>query len=513
MDDPQPLPEVKEPSTRILVLHWFRRLVPSLDVERRARVQVKLRDESRPDFGYFLLVALSSLIATSGLITDSAAVIIGAMLVAPLMSPILGISLASITGDGRLARDAGSALLRGMVFAVGVAWFLPWLAQILPFNPIANPAELPGEVLARTNPSPFDLGVAVAGGLAAAFALAQPSISAALPGVAIATALMPPLCTVGIGLALSDGRIAGGALLLFLTNLAAIAFAGVLTFFALGFRPQGQNNLQRGVPRSLTVSATLVALLVIPLAYVSATFLSQGREGIQIREIVRNILADRHAELISVDYSFDGDVLDLEVAARSSYGFFYEDVVELQDDLGVSLLDTDLNFSSLSLSLTVIPSSRLDPRIPPTFTPTPTLGPTPTSTITHTPTSTSTQIPTSTSSPEPTSTPTQTPTPSLLVVSNTDGRGLQLRTEPFGADLARMREGTQLIMLYGYQIEGGLVWIEVMDPDGRIGWVPQFYTYLITLTPSPTLSPTPTSSVIPSPETVGTEVMSPTPNP
>ena len=92
-------------------------------------------------------------------------------------------------------------------------------------------------MLARTRPTPFDLGVALAGGAAAAYALAQPKLSAALPGVAIATALMPPLCAVGIGVAVGNLEVALGALLLFLTNLAAISFAGIMVFVLLGFRP------------------------------------------------------------------------------------------------------------------------------------------------------------------------------------------------------------------------------------------------------------------------------------
>jgi uncharacterized hydrophobic protein (TIGR00271 family) len=487
MTEPTTVPPSKKPTLRVLLLYWFRRLVPPLDIRRRAEVQLQLRDSSTPDFDFFMMVVLSSIIATFGLITDSAAVIIGAMLVAPLMSPILGVSLASITGDGKLARDAVASLLRGMAFAIIVAWLLTLASQILPFNPIL---EIPREVAARTRPSPFDMGIAVAGGLAAAFALAQPGLSAALPGVAIATALMPPLCTIGVGMALGDWRIAGGALLLYLTNLAAIAFAGVLTFFALGFRPQGEGLDQRRVPRSLTVSAALVALLVIPLAYVSAAFLSQGRVDIQIRDVVRQAVERRNAELVSVEHDREGDLLHLDIAIRSPMALAYEDVVDLRDELAVDLQEINLTFSELSINVTVIPSSRLDPAIPPTLTYTYTPGPTPTPTITQTPTATNSPTSTVTPTPEPSPTPSLTPTPALLVVADTGGRGLKLRTGPSGADLARMREGTQLMMLYGYQIEGGLVWIEVMDPDGRIGWVPQYYTRVITLTPSPTLTST-----------------------
>jgi uncharacterized hydrophobic protein (TIGR00271 family) len=459
-----------------------------LTIERRAEVQVLLRDACTPDFDFFLLVALSGVIAASGLITNSAAVIIGAMLVAPLMSPILGISLASITADTRMARDAITGLLRGMLLAVAVALVLTWLAQILPFNPITNPSELPDEILSRTHPSPFDLGIAVAGGMAAAFALAQPQLSAALPGVAIATALMPPLCTIGVGLALREPTIAGGAFLLYLTNLAAIGFAGVLTFYGLGFRPPGEMLDLRRLPRSLVFSAVLVALLVFPLAYVSASFFNQGREDLMIREVVTEALLSRNADLVNIEITSRSDPFRMEISARSP-NFTHEESVDLRDELAQSLLSEGFEFSSFELILTIIPYSQLDPLIPPTATPTNTMGPSPTATFSPTPTNSPTPTPTATPTTTSTSTPSSTPTPSRLVIAHTDGLGLNLRADPFGAVIAKLAEGDQVTMLYGQVIQDGLVWVEVQDEDGRIGWILIFYSDVITLTPAP--SPTP----------------------
>ncbi|MDH3944583.1 MAG: DUF389 domain-containing protein, partial [Anaerolineae bacterium] len=172
---------------RLRIKLLWRRLVPPIERERRAEIQVRLRDESEPDFDYFVLVFLSCMIATFGLLIDSGATIIGAMLVAPLMSPIIGLGLASLRGDTFLLRNAALALGRGALLSILLSTFLTLINDWLPFITLQ---ELPVEVLARIRPSPIDLGVALAGGLAAAFALAQPGLSAALPGVAIATALM-----------------------------------------------------------------------------------------------------------------------------------------------------------------------------------------------------------------------------------------------------------------------------------------------------------------------------------
>ena len=153
--------------------------------------------------------------------------------------------MASVAGERRVFQHAVIALVEGALLAAGLATALGWLAHVSPFGALT---ELPSEVLARTRPNPFDLGIALAGGAAAAYALAQPKISAALPGVAIATALMPPLCTVGIGISLGSADVSLGALLLFLTNFAAISFAGIVAFAILGFR---HYNNQPGAEHSV----------------------------------------------------------------------------------------------------------------------------------------------------------------------------------------------------------------------------------------------------------------------
>lgn len=198
------------------------RLFNPISRERQVEVRRGLDQAGTWCNDYLLLIMLSCVIATFGLILGSAAVIIGAMLIAPLMSPILRCALALVRGDlGRFAQ-AFATLLVGIVFAVGLSTLFGLLVSTGGFNFLE---ELPSKVLGRTRPSLFDLVVALAGGTAAAYALAQPHLSAALPGVAIATALMPPLCTVGIGISQSRADVSSGALLLFLANLTAPATA------------------------------------------------------------------------------------------------------------------------------------------------------------------------------------------------------------------------------------------------------------------------------------------------
>src|SRR3990172_5209327 len=313
---------------RVRARFLWRKLIPPPDIERRAEVQLQLRDASEPDFDYFVLVLLSCAIATFGLLIDSAATIIGAMLVAPLMSPILGLGLASIRGDTVLLRNAATALIRGALLAIILSFLITWINSKLPFTSMQT---LPVEVLARTRPSPIDLGVALAGGLAATFALVQPNLSAALPGVAIATALMPPLCTIGIGLALGDWSVARGASLLFITNAVTIAASAIAFFFALGFAPQRKEGEGR-LPRSLVLSAVLTLVLLAPLGYESYQFVQQAQRATLINQaVMQHISTMPDVDLVSVVSNEVGETLEIEITVRTIDALSYEDGVALRD--------------------------------------------------------------------------------------------------------------------------------------------------------------------------------------
>lgn len=447
----------------------------SLSAQRRVEVIDELDKASSPGFDYFLLVILSCSIATFGLITDSAAVIIGAMLVAPLMSPILGMSLASVAGKHLMFKRALIALLEGVFFTILLSTILGWIARALPFDFLL---ELPREIIVRTRPTPFDLGIALAGGAAAAYALAQPRLSAALPGVAIATALMPPLCTVGIGISLRDPQVAIGAFLLFFTNLTAISFAGIIVFAVLGFRPVRLENTWHHIPRSLFISASLVLLTAVPLVLLTLRLVDQAHFSQEVRSVVSEeiqVLLDAQIVDISVDTS--DSILQLRVTARTSWQPSYAQTVELQKAIASRLQRT------VALQLIIVPATKLDPLVPPTYTPSFTPGPSPVPTNTSTPRPTATQTltltptTTSTSTPTDTATPTLTftPTPMVAYISNTYGSGMYLRESPEGKIIALLPEGSPLQLLYRRQIVNGKEWIEVRDVLNRVGWMQAVY--------------------------------------
>ena len=470
--------EKARPSVRLKLRHWMRKVVPSVTLERRAVVRGNLRESAQPDFEYFVLVVLSSMIATLGLLINSGAVIIGAMLVAPLMSPIIGLGLGSLIGDETLLKNSGSAILRGAIIAVGIAVLLTWANVSLPFITLH---DLPQEVLARTRPTPIDLLIALAGGLAAAFALAQPSLSAALPGVAIATALMPPLGTVGIGIAMGRWEVAGGALLLFVTNAVTIAFASMLVFWGLGFMPGRQDG--KRVPRSLAISAMVTLLMLLPLSYLSVSFFQEASRTREINIVVAEEVANQGASLTELDVqSTDEGILQLEITLRTPKQLFYSDVDGLQADIAVRLQEP------VSIVVDQIVVAQLDPLIPPTYTVTPTpatLTPTVTATLTPTVTATST----ATYTPTPTST--STPTPETAQLQNLFANYEQCLTLRQGPgftrpEIGRLYNRSMVTVLYGEEIVDGLVWVEARDGDRRVGWLPKICMDVVTLTPSPT---------------------------
>ncbi len=184
---------------------------------------------SEPGIRFYLMVVVSTFIASIGLITNSTAVIIGAMLVAPLMTPIFGITLALLLGRPGLLGRALRAEVVGVLMAILIAVLfgsLPLEAQVTP------------EMLSRTEPNLLDLLVAVFAGFAGSYALVDERLSPSLPGVAIATAIVPPLANTGLCLSVQSYDGASGSFLLFLANFVSILLVAAVVFISAGMVPK-----------------------------------------------------------------------------------------------------------------------------------------------------------------------------------------------------------------------------------------------------------------------------------
>ncbi|MFC2055910.1 SH3 domain-containing protein, partial [Chloroflexota bacterium] len=310
--------------------------------------------------------------------------------------------------------------------------------------------------------------------------------------------------------AVAMGRmdVSGGATLLFITNAVTITFAASLVFFSLGFRGPLTNSQQR-VPRSLFVSAIFTLILLGSLSYLSYRLFETANDNRMIEKVLyEEVDKIEDAELIDWKATSSGETLELDIVLRTLRLIRYEDSVALQKAIADRLQ------RPVSLVINQVHAALLDPLVPPTATPTPlptltsTPGPSPTLTYTPTKKPTSTPAPTETVTPTLaptfTATPTSTPTPALAKAVNTVVQGLRLRQWPAGPEIAVLRRDDSLKVLYGKRV---LVWLEVEDKEGRVGWIPEIYLFIVTLTPTNT--PTPTITGTPAANMMGN--LSPTP--
>jgi uncharacterized hydrophobic protein (TIGR00271 family) len=422
-------------------LAWrLQRVIPRLDPSARTDVYTRVRRSARPDTDFFVLIGLSALIAALGLMLNSAAVVIGAMLVAPLMSPIVGAGLAIVMGNVRFLRLSVEAVGRGAVLAIvlsivlGITW---------------PDADLTPEILARTQPTLLDLGVALFAGMAGAYALANSEAAAALPGVAISAALVPPLSTIGISLANRAFSEALGATLLFSTNLVAIVAAAVLVFVVLGFRPAHGRKAEREVQkRTFRVAVALLLFITVVLGVTTYQLLRESRVNARLLEITQQyveILDGVEFDSLEVQNLVEASSpMLLDVTVRSTYPIPHAQVETLRDQIARDMAFFWDEEREIAMTLTVIRVTRLDPAAPP--------------------------------SPEPTSS-SLIPDPQSAVVRSTDG--LDLFEAP-GYDSSRITHiagGASVLILTGQATVDGAKWQQVATED-HVGWVPAAFLKL-----------------------------------
>lgn len=223
---------------------------------------------------FAVLLCLSVVVAAVGLLQNSVAVVIGAMMIAPLMAPIMGVAASLVMGWGRRLLTGMAIIAVSVTVAVAIAW------AIARFLPEAS-TGLPAEVLARTSPDVRDLLIALAAGAAGAYATVRRDVSGALPGVAVAVALVPPLACVGVLIGRGQPDLASGAELLFATNLFGIILAAAVVFALTGFVPA--NHFPTGRRRILsTLAVTAVPTLAIA-AVLTTRFLDTVDHARQLR--------------------------------------------------------------------------------------------------------------------------------------------------------------------------------------------------------------------------------------
>ncbi|MFJ9541818.1 DUF389 domain-containing protein [Streptomyces sp. NPDC101225] len=250
-------------------------------------------DSTSKRSAFWTMLTLSSVIAAGGVLTDSTATVIGAMIIAPLSTPIMGIALGSVQ-----RRRTGSVLVVLLacllVIAVGMV-----MSPVLPsdYDLLSN-----SQISSRTSPGLMDLIAALATGLAGAVALARRDVAAVLPGVAIAISLVPPLVVAGVCLGKLSGWLALGALALFVSNLFALVFAGMLVFASLGYAKEADKAAGRPAGRASAAMALLFVVVLVPLTANTVTTLLLNAWTGRTKDAAQQWLADDPgASVTSVD--------------------------------------------------------------------------------------------------------------------------------------------------------------------------------------------------------------------
>ncbi len=255
---------------------------------------------------FFNLLFISVIVATLGLYRNSGAVVIAAMLLAPLMTPILGIAAAIVMGRMHRLFSHVLAVLIASLGTVALSFFIMFLFDV----PLG--LALPDQVIARTNPGLEELGVALAAGIAGSYVQIRKEEAGMLPGVAIGVSLVPPLSAAGILYYYSQPLLAWEAIILFITNLAAIILSACTVFFLLGVKPERRDRaLKKRVTLGTAVSLITVFVLALDLGNETMTRFHEARTEERVLSAIENWRKTHPVEIS--DVAVDGDTIKIRL--------------------------------------------------------------------------------------------------------------------------------------------------------------------------------------------------------
>jgi len=302
------------------------------------------------DGSYLLLIVFSCLVALLGLLVNSVAVVIGAMLISPLMGPIFTAALSFSLGDLRLARKALQMIVVSIILSVLVSAIFTFL------SPLKAPTQ---EILSRTRPNIYDLLIAAFAGAAGAYALCtRVSYLFVTTGVAVATAVIPPLSVVGYGIGTGQAAIALGGFLLFFTNLVAIVISSDIVFYIFKFRASMVEEIQYPVRKRVQILGGVLVLISVPLVYTLVTDIKKVKLTNRIETVLKGHLNSKdHSRM--TDFSLNHGNDGLTVSASVNTVRFYNVSTEkrIENDLKTALKGP----VRLDLEQVIVRSSAVEP--------------------------------------------------------------------------------------------------------------------------------------------------------
>ena len=313
-------------------------------------VRVRIEANALPSKMYFIMNILSAIIASYGLVTNSAAVVIGAMLVAMMLGPITGIALAIIDHRMPLLRKSLFTVIAGVSLVVLVGFIVGWLHKEQP---------LTLEILSRTQPTSMDLMIALAGGTAGAYAMVSPHLSVAVVGVAVATALVPPLAASGILFANGEMQLGLGALLLAFTNIIAIQFTNALVLWLLGFRRLVDDDYKSKTYLTFLRRNAVTLLLLGGLgAYLTINLQTNAKQQVfesSVKETINSYFSDKGNVLTNTQFDrTDGNQVVRAVIRGETTPNSY-DVRQIETTITQDMVDNFPDYLPIKLQLRYIP--------------------------------------------------------------------------------------------------------------------------------------------------------------
>ena len=298
-----------------------------VDNKRQEKVYDEIRENAKGDFDFFVLTIFSGIIITLGLIVNSSAVVIGGMLLAPLVWPMLSLSVAIVKGRSKLIQDSAFTLLRSTAIIFVIALFLGFMSP--------DYALQGSEFLSRTSPTIFELFIALAAGFVGAFVITYPKIGAAIAGVVIAAALVPPIAVMGISVSHGNLGMAGGAFILFMSNLIAVTFSSSILFLVARFKgPSSEKGQER---RKSNIRWTLVLLFVMtmPLFLITSKVVKENNQQNLVRDAAMVIIPD--SNITDVKISEKNNISTVNITIQYSGDLTEKQIDELRDILSAKM--------------------------------------------------------------------------------------------------------------------------------------------------------------------------------
>ncbi|GAB2646297.1 DUF389 domain-containing protein [Psychrobacter pocilloporae] len=313
-------------------------------------VRVTIEANALPSKMYFVMNTLSAIIASYGLVTNSAAVVIGAMLVAMMLGPITGVALAIIDYRMPLLRKSLLTVLAGVFLVILVGFVVGLLHQ---GQPLTN------EILSRTQPTSMDLMIALAGGTAGAYAMVSPHLSVAVVGVAVATALVPPLAASGILFANGEIQMGLGAALLALTNIIAIQFTNAMVLWFLGFRRLVDDDYESGTYLIFFRRNAVTLLLLVGLGiYLTLNLNSNAKQQTfenNVKEAINEHFIDQGNVLTNIQFEKNNGFQVIRAVVRGETSPNSQDVQQIEDVITKDMAKNFPKYLPIKLQLRYLP--------------------------------------------------------------------------------------------------------------------------------------------------------------